>query len=132
MLWFMYNVNRSIDKLPLFYIGGEWVASSSNDRLSLINPATEESIGQISLADEVDVELAVAAATTAFKSFCQSSLKGRIDLLQTILTIYERRVDEFAAAISIEMGAPIDFARSAQAQAGIDHLSALLVTEAMG
>ena len=57
MLWFMYNVNRSIDKLPLFYIGGEWVASSSNDRLSLINPATEESIGQISLADEVDVEL---------------------------------------------------------------------------
>ena len=126
MLWFMYNVNRAIDKLPLFYIGGEWVASSSNDRLSLINPATEESIGQISLADEVDVELAVAAATTAFKSFCQSSLKGRIDLLQTILTIYERRVDEFAAAISIEMGAPIDFARSAQAQAGIDHLSALI------
>ena len=112
--------------MPSFYIDGKWVSSSSNEHLPLINPASEESIGQIALADEVDVELAVTAATAAFKGFCHTSLKERIDLLQNILAIYEQRVDEFAAAISIEMGAPIDFARSAQAQAGIDHLSALI------
>ena len=122
----MFKYTKTIDKLQSFYIDGKWAPSNSNERLSLINPATEESIGQIALANETDVEIAVATAAAAFKDYCQSSVKDRIDLLQNILTIYEQRIDEFALAISIEMGAPIDFARSAQAQAGIDHLSALI------
>ena len=119
----MQNIH---DKLMYFYIDGKWIVPNSQTKQSLINPATENSVGQITLADEVDVENAVASATTAFESFQHFSKKDRLDLLQNILSIYERRVDEFASAISIEMGAPMDFARSAQAQAGIDHLSALI------
>ena len=122
----MLEINKIFDKFQLFYIDGEWEVSSSKERLSVINPATEESIGKIALAGDADVEKVVAAATAAFKSFGHSSVEERIDLLQNILKIYEQRVDEFASAISMEMGAPIDFARSAQAQAGIDHLSALI------
>ena len=119
----MQNIH---DKLMNFYIDGKWIVPNSQTKQSLINPATENSVGQITLADEVDVENAVASATTAFESFQHFSKKDRLDLLKNILSIYERRVDEFASAISIEMGAPMDFARSAQAQAGIDHLSALI------
>ena len=57
----MFKYNKIIDKLQSFYIDGKWQPSSSNERISLINPATEKSIGQIALADEVDVQIAVAA-----------------------------------------------------------------------
>ena len=72
----MFKYTKIIDKLQSFYIDGKWEPSSRNGRLSLINPATEESIGQIALADEVDVEIAVAAASAAFKVlsfFCERS-----------------------------------------------------------
>ena len=122
----MIESNKALDKLQLFYIDGKWETPTSKERFSFINPATEASIGTLALANAADVEKVVTAATIAFRDYRHSSIEERIDLLQKILEIYTQRVDDFATAISMEMGAPIDFARSSQAQAGIDHLTALI------
>jgi len=49
------------------YIGGEWVESKSDDVLDVINPATEDVIGQVPQASVADVDRAVTAARHAFE-----------------------------------------------------------------
>ena len=49
-----------------FFINGKWVKPSSNETLSVINPATEEVICEVHEALAPDVDAAVAAAKAAF------------------------------------------------------------------
>jgi hypothetical protein len=49
-----------------FYIDGKWVDPVSPNLLDVVNPATEEVAGQISLGSNEDVDLAVAAARRAY------------------------------------------------------------------
>jgi aldehyde dehydrogenase (NAD+) len=109
-----------------FYIDGCWVKPAVPRTLDVINPATEEVAGTISLGSSADVDSAVAAARRAFASFSQTSKSQRLELLQQILRQYEKRFDEFAEAITEEMGSPAWFARSAQADIGRQHLQATL------
>jgi hypothetical protein len=55
------------------YIDGEWIQPSGGQVLNVINPATEQPAGQITLATAADVNRAVAAARTAFRTFSQTS-----------------------------------------------------------
>jgi aldehyde dehydrogenase (NAD+) len=104
------------------YIGGEWVASSGGTVRDIVNPATEESIGQVSFSTAEDVDRAVAAACAAFVEFSRWSVQQRLDLLARIVESYKLRWDDLAAAITAEMGAPARFAHRAQAGSGIGHL----------
>jgi aldehyde dehydrogenase (NAD+) len=109
-----------------FYINGAWVDPVIPNRIPVINPATEEAFTEISGGSAADVDAAVAAARAAFPSFARTTPKERLDLLQTILAIYERRMDDIAAACATEMGAPIGFAKDAQAFVGQAHFKALI------
>ena len=44
------------------YIDGKWRTASSGATYTVINPATEEPLGQITSATEQDVDVAIAAA----------------------------------------------------------------------
>ena len=114
-----------IEKLQ-FYIDGRWVDPVEPRTMDVINPATEEVYGRISIGSAADVDLAVAAAARAFETFSQSSREERIDLLQAILDIFNRRSEEVAEAIMDEMGAPWGLAKHAQAPSGTQHISAAL------
>ncbi|MGR7994554.1 aldehyde dehydrogenase family protein [Xanthobacter sp. ZOL 2024] len=105
-----------------FYIDGAWRAPASAERAALIDPATEAPIGTVALGDEQDVDAAVAAARAAFARFSTTPAAERVALLERIATLYEARLDDMAAAISQEMGAPKRIARRAQAAAGLAHL----------
>ncbi|MCP4302183.1 MAG: aldehyde dehydrogenase family protein [Gammaproteobacteria bacterium] len=111
-----------------FYIDGQWVDPVEPRTLDVINPATEEVYGRISLGSAADVDIAVAAAKRAFESFSQSTREERMDLLQAILDVYARRQDEVAEAIMDEMGAPWALARNAQAAIGSQHIKGALKT----
>ncbi len=50
------------------YINGEWIDSTGNEVIAVVNPATEEVIGEISAANKNDIDLAVAAAKVAYES----------------------------------------------------------------
>ena len=61
-----------------FYIDGQWVAPEAANTVDVENPATEETIGQISFGTKADVDKAVAAARRAFESFSQTSREERL------------------------------------------------------
>ena len=111
-----------MDKLLKFYINGEWVDPLSTDRMPVLNPASVEQICEVALGGEADVDRAVAAAAAAFDQFSLSSKGDRLDLLARIRAVTERRFEELAQAMRLEMGAPITMAREAQADAAIGHL----------
>ena len=50
------------------YINGEWIDSTGNEIIAVVNPATEEIIGEISAANKDDIDLAVEAAKSAYES----------------------------------------------------------------
>lgn len=110
-----------------FYINGKWVDPvSSTGTMDVINPATEKAIGKIALGDEQDVERAVIAAGAAFSSYSQTTREERIALLSKIIEVYKKYLPEIAAAISGEMGAPMQLASAAQAPSGLGHFMAVL------
>lgn len=114
-----------LEKLD-FYIDGNWVAPVTPRTLDVINPATEEAYGRISIGSAADVDKAVAAAVRAFASYSQTSREERLELLQDILAVYEKRHDDIAEAIMDEMGAPWDLAKHAQAASGPQHIKAAI------
>ncbi len=114
-----------LDKLQ-FYIDGEWVDPVEPRTLDVVNPATEEVYGRISLGSEADVDKAVAAAQRAFETYSLTSREERCDLLQAILDEFKKRHDDVAEAIMDEMGAPWGLAKHAQAASGTAHIAAAL------
>ena len=108
------------------YIDGRWVDPITPRSIDVINPATEEPAGQVSMGSAADVDLAVAAARKAFASFGRSSRKERIDLLESIIAAYKTRRVDMAAAITAEMGAPAELADKLHAAIGHIHLKIAL------
>ena len=106
-----------------FYINGKWVDPVTPKTLEVLDPSTEEACATISLGSEADVDLAVAAAKAAFDSFSQTSVEERVELLERLAAIFQRRIGEIAEAIRLEMGAPIKLASTAQAYAGLGHIT---------
>ena len=109
-----------------FYIDGEWVDPVTANPFEVINPATEEVCGRISLGSAADVDKAVAAANRAAEGFANTTREERLALLEKILEIYATRHDEIATAIMEEMGAPWKLAKYAQAASGPQHIQAAI------
>ncbi|MBU9698593.1 aldehyde dehydrogenase family protein [Rhodobacteraceae bacterium HSP-20] len=112
--------------LSKFYINGEWVAPLGGTVMGVENPATEEIVAQVALGSVADADRAIAAARAAFDGFTTWKAADRIALLEAILAEYNRRYEEFAVAMSTEMGAPMAWAREAQAWAGQVHLESTI------
>jgi aldehyde dehydrogenase (NAD+) len=99
---------QSIDKI---YIDGEFVTPHGEEMFDLFNPATEQVIGRVRLADEHDANRAVAAAKRAFASFSRTSKSERLDMLQSMGNAVATREDELCEAIIEEYGSPVVRAR---------------------
>jgi aldehyde dehydrogenase (NAD+) len=109
-----------------FYIDGAWVDPVEPKDLKVINPATEEIAGVISMGSNKDVDRAVTAARRAFEEYSHSSPAERLALMERILAAYKAHYDEIAQAISIEMGAPITLSKGSQTGIGVGHISAMI------
>jgi aldehyde dehydrogenase (NAD+) len=106
-----------------FYIDGQWVDPIAPRTAQVVNPATEEVSGTISLGSAADVDKAVAAARRAFATFGETSAKERLDLLEAILAEYLKRETELGEAVSEEMGVPMSLACGFHTLLGKGHLS---------
>jgi aldehyde dehydrogenase (NAD+) len=109
-----------------FYIDGAWVDPAEAKELKVINPATEEVSGVISMGSSKDVDRAVMAARRAFDSYSRTSPAERLALMERILAAYKAHYDDIAQAISIEMGAPITLSKGSQTRIGVGHISAMI------
>ena len=109
-----------------FYIDGAWVDPVALNPFDVINPANEEVCARISLGSVADVDRAVIAARAAFESFSQTTREERIALLSQVLEVYKRREQDVADAMTLEMGAPKEFAMAWQAGSGTAHLESTI------
>ncbi|MEZ5756537.1 MAG: aldehyde dehydrogenase family protein [Paracoccaceae bacterium] len=112
--------------LSKFYINGEWVSPLGGTTIGVENPASEEIVAQVALGSVADADRAILAARAAFDGFSAWTAKDRIALLEAILAEYNKRYEEFAVAMSTEMGAPMAWAREAQAWAGQVHIESTI------
>jgi len=105
-----------------FYINGKWTHPSKPNDFEVINPSNEEPFAVISLGSKEDTDAAVNAAKIAFIKWKETSKEERIKLLEKLLSVYKKRFNEMAEAISMEMGAPLDWASDVQTVSGQSHL----------
>ena len=98
---------RIQDRYGLF-IGGEFVQAVGRQTFPSTNPATEETIAEVALATEKDVDRAVAAARKAFNgpwSRMEPAERGKY--IFRIARILQERSREFATIESLDGGKPI-------------------------
>ena len=97
-----------IEKEYELFVGGKFTAARSKKRFATLNPATEEVLSRVSLADASDVDRAVKAARAAFtKSWSRTKPKERAKYLFRIARILQERAREFAVLESLDNGKPI-------------------------
>lgn len=93
-------------KIDKVYINGAFVTPHGDEWFDLFNPATEQVIGQVRLADEEDTRRAIAAAKGAFPLWSSSSKAERLDALKRMQRAIAAREAELLEAIVTEYGAP--------------------------
>jgi len=102
---------KARDKL---YIGGEWVDPAGDEKIEVVNPATEEVIGSVPSGTTEDVDRAVAAAHGAFDSWSQTSREERAGYLAAIAGQMQERAQEIVTTIVTELGMPLALSRAIQ------------------
>ena len=95
------------EHLDRFYIGGEWVRPSSDDRIQVVMPSTEQAYITVAEAREADVNRAVAAAREAFDHgpWPRMGVAERAGYLRRISQEIDRRGDLLARLWTGETGA---------------------------
>ncbi len=92
-------------------IGGEWIADGGAGAMPVINPATEEILGQCPKASTEQLDAALAAADEGFAVWSNMTGIERYNILRRGAQILRERAPEIARVITAEMGKP-----NAQAQ----------------
>jgi acyl-CoA reductase-like NAD-dependent aldehyde dehydrogenase len=85
-----------------FLIGGKEVHPQKS--FAVVSPATGKVVHRCGAASEVEVKAAVDAATAGFKTWKNTTLKARRDILFKAAAIMERRKEELAGYMVAETG----------------------------
>ena len=95
------------DKL---FIGGQWTAPSSDERIDVVSASTEEPIGSVPAAAAADVDAAVAAARAAFddpSGWSTWEPARRAAAMENLADELEKRGEEISRRVSSQNGMPI-------------------------
>ena len=86
------------------YINGEWLDAIDKQTYQLINPATEETIVEISFADSKDAKHAIDAANDAFKSWSKTTPYTRAEILKKTANYIRENIAAIAKDMVLESG----------------------------
>ena len=86
------------------FIGGHWIAPTSDSALELTNPATGEPLGTTPGGSAAEVDAAVQAAHAAFPAWRATPAVDRVQFLFKLKALLEEHLDELAALITTENG----------------------------
>jgi succinate-semialdehyde dehydrogenase/glutarate-semialdehyde dehydrogenase len=100
-------------------LNGQW--EDSENRLEIVDPATNEPFAEVATVDRVRVKQALADAEKAFAGWRKLTAKVRGEYLRTIAGELVKRSDKIAELISRENGKPLAQAKAEVAMA-VDHL----------
>ena len=106
------------------YIGGSWVKPQGSETYTVINPATEEAIGEVPVATAADADAAIAAAREAFDHgpWPKMAWRERAVILQQFHDALIARKDEIVQLCVAEAGSIIPVASIMQFDMALDGL----------
>jgi succinate-semialdehyde dehydrogenase/glutarate-semialdehyde dehydrogenase len=100
-------------------IGGEWTeAAAHEERLEVVNPATEEVVDSVPAGSPDDIDLAVATAKRAFTDWSRTDVEKRAAILAKAAELIRANAKQLAATLTSEQGKPI-----AEAMGEVTHLA---------
>jgi succinate-semialdehyde dehydrogenase / glutarate-semialdehyde dehydrogenase len=94
------------------HIGGRWRPASDSGTLSIIDPATEEHVGDVATATIEDVAAAVDSAVCGFEEWRQTNAWERASVLRRAADLIRARVDQISLVMTTEQGKPVAEARA--------------------
>jgi len=92
------------------YIDGAFVESRGRESMDLVNPTNRKTIARVTLGDEEDTRLAVAAAKRALETYGRSTKEERLSLLHRLYEAVMARKDDLTAMMVEEYGGVVQFA----------------------
>jgi succinate-semialdehyde dehydrogenase/glutarate-semialdehyde dehydrogenase len=92
-------------------IGGEWVAGGGRELLAVINPATEEVLGELPLATRADLDQALAAARDSYPAWRAMPPNERGRILKRAAALLRERAEHIARIATMEEGKTLPEAR---------------------
>jgi malonate-semialdehyde dehydrogenase (acetylating)/methylmalonate-semialdehyde dehydrogenase len=98
------------NKLPN-YINGQWRPSRATEYLDVVNPATNEILGQTPLSPASEVDEAATAAAAALDSWRRTPATDRIQYLFRLKNLMEEHFEEISRIITMECGKTIGESR---------------------
>jgi betaine-aldehyde dehydrogenase len=90
----------------LFY-GGQWHEPTSGTYTETLNPASQESLGSIAVANERDADLAVQSAHIAFQEFKRTAPLSRAKMLKDAAAVVRQHAEDLAMIDSLDCGNPV-------------------------
>ena len=94
------------------YIAGAFVPVTGEERVDIVNPATEAVVGQARLASRDDARRAVEAAMRAQPAFARTTVAERVTLLERLEASMLAHAGEILEATITEYGGPVARAAS--------------------
>lgn len=91
------------------FIGGQWRKTA--DDLAVVNPATEEELGRLPCAARSDLDDALDAAASGFRTWSRTAPRERANVIMRAAALMRERQEEIAQAITLEHGKPLSQAR---------------------
>jgi acyl-CoA reductase-like NAD-dependent aldehyde dehydrogenase len=105
--------------LTQLYVDGAWATPKEAGTLEVVDPTTERVYATIPDAAPADVDVAVAAARSAFESWWHTEPAARAALLRRVADQIEARGDELAEIEAHEIGMPKHLAARSQVRLGV-------------
>ena len=88
-------------------INGQDVPASSGETIDVFNPYNKEWIDSVPSAAKEDIDAAVSAARTAWKSWKKTPVYKRVDLVNRFLTLVDQNRTGLGRLLSLESGKTI-------------------------
>ena len=91
------------------FIDGEYCDALEGGRFNTVNPASGKPLAKMSRGMPEDIDRAVAAAKTAFRSGCWSRIapRERMDILYRFADLIDENAEQLAVLETLDMGKPI-------------------------
>lgn len=106
------------------YINGKWISGAGGGYIDVTNPSTGKVFGRIAKGTKEDVDKAVEAADAVYMEFRNMPVSDRRNLLDRIVTEYEKRKDDIIEAITDELGSPKSKSEKVHYEMGLTHFIA--------
>jgi len=102
-----------LERIPVdLFIDGEWRPASGGQRFDVLDPSTGALLAQVADASVEDGDAALAAAHAAQKSWGRTAPRERAEILRRAFESVTARVEDFALAMTLEMGKPLAESRA--------------------